>query len=423
MMPLLSIAMPSLNQREFIEAAIRSALDQPVDGVELAISDGASTDGTVDLLGSLSAGYGERLRWISEPDEGPAQAINRAVRMARAPLIGWLNSDDLYAPGALQRALDHFREHPQDVLIYGNAEHVDIDGVHMEPYPSLPPSVPIERFRDGCFICQPSVFFRRDAFDALGGLDESIRASFDFELWLRFFKRYPGRIGFIEALQAKSRLHEGGITLRFRERVAREGIEVLSRHLGSAPAHWLLTHFEELFSAHPFHPETVDLRAHFASLLDEFSGRLDPGGVEQVREFVARDRRLALCTPHVAVGASVDGWATELLEVRVRQPEPPIGRLWLDCVYRSPAAGGLRVTIVSPDGDRRPMELWGEGPFAIELEVPERPVGAEMTFRIESEGGFVPAEWERGSGDRRRLAFRVEGLRCGSGSCVGHAFR
>jgi glycosyltransferase involved in cell wall biosynthesis len=65
MMPLLSIAMPSLNQREFIEAAIRSALDQPVDGVELAISDGGSTDGTVELLTSLSAEYGERLRWIS----------------------------------------------------------------------------------------------------------------------------------------------------------------------------------------------------------------------------------------------------------------------------------------------------------------------------------------------------------------------
>jgi glycosyltransferase involved in cell wall biosynthesis len=413
MMPLLSIAMPSLNQREFIESAIRSALDQPVNGVELTISDGGSTDGTVELLRMLSAEYGERLRWISKPDEGPAQAINRAVRMARAPLIGWLNSDDLYMPGALQRALEHFASHQDHVMAYGNAEHVDVNGVHIEPYPSLPPTVPIERFRDGCFICQPSVFFRRDAFEALGGLDESIRASFDFELWLRFFKRYPGRIGFIEALQARSRLHAGGITLRFRERVAREGIEVLSRHLGSAPAHWLLTHFEELFAAHPFHPEAIDLRSRFAELLTAVQDKLDPGGVEQVQEFIARDCRLRVNDRDVGVGISADGWATQRLEVRVRQPDPAIGRVWLDCVYRSPSRDGLRMTILGSDGTRRQLELLGDGPFVVPLELSDRTPGAELRFLIESEGGFVPAEWEPGSADRRRLAFRVEGFRCG----------
>jgi glycosyltransferase involved in cell wall biosynthesis len=98
--PVLSVVMPSLNQRAFIGEAVRSVMAQAIDGLELVVQDGGSLDGTLDELAALSAEFAGRLRWASAPDAGPAEAIHRAVLAARAPVVGWLNSDDLYTPGA-----------------------------------------------------------------------------------------------------------------------------------------------------------------------------------------------------------------------------------------------------------------------------------------------------------------------------------
>jgi glycosyltransferase involved in cell wall biosynthesis len=129
--PRISIVMPSFNQAEFLTAAVLSVLESAADDVELVVADGASTDGTQALLADLALRFPGRLRWQSAPDGGPAAAINDAVRRARAPLLGWLNSDDLYAPGAITRALAHFATHPDDVMAYGQATHVDIAGQHL----------------------------------------------------------------------------------------------------------------------------------------------------------------------------------------------------------------------------------------------------------------------------------------------------
>ena len=237
---LISIVMPSRNQKAFLPEAIESILCQAGVRLEIIVADGASTDGTVEWL-ETKAKKDPRLRWFSKPDTGPAEAVNRAIRMARGSVIGWLNSDDRYVEGALQRGLDALYHDPQALMVYGHADHIDESGRRLGSYPTLPPDAPIEKFLDGCFICQPTVFFKRTFFLLNGPLDESLKTAFDFEWWLRAFSNFQDRITFVDALQAESRLHRDCITMKQRKQVMLESMSVLHRHLGQAPAHWVKT--------------------------------------------------------------------------------------------------------------------------------------------------------------------------------------
>jgi hypothetical protein len=409
--PRLSVVMPSLNQGRFIAEAVASVLGARHPDVELVVADGGSTDGTLSLLAALGAEFGARLRWSSEPDGGPAAAVNRAVSLARAPLIGWLNSDDIYAEGAIERALAHFDAYPDHVMVYGEGQHVDEAGAFIERYPTRRPDAPATEFRNGCFICQPTAFFRRDAFEGVGALDTSLRAAFDFDLWLRMFKTFPSRIGFVDQVQAKSRLHAAGITLSQRGRVAREGIAVLGRHLGSAPPEWALTWLEELLAAHPFHPRPLSPRRQLESLVEECATALGADGVAELRRRLAADARLDLASMQVCVAASADGWAGELLEIRVWQQPSRLVRLELACRHQSPLPGPLRLEIIGPGGSRESRQVVEHGAFELSFDLSTVAHGAQAVYTVRCVDTFVPADCEPGSTDARRLGFRVESCR------------
>ena len=177
-----------------------------------------------------------RIQIVSRSDSGPADALNQAFKLARGTLIGWLNADDLYPPGALARAVAAFDMHSEWLMLYGEGDEFNITtGLHQR-YPTLPPSTGIEGFRSHCFICQPSVLFRRSMGLLLGPFDTHWRTSFDFEYWLRAFEAFPHRIGYIPHLQGCTRLHEDTITNTQRSQVALEATELIARYFGSAPA-------------------------------------------------------------------------------------------------------------------------------------------------------------------------------------------
>ncbi|MGI9148852.1 MAG: glycosyltransferase family 2 protein, partial [Chloroflexota bacterium] len=165
-MTAVSIITPSYNQGRFIEQTIQSVLGQDVGGrsLEYIIVDGGSNDETADVVQR----YTDRLRWVSEPDRGQADAVNKGLRSTSGDVIGWLNSDDIYYPGAINAACDFLDAHPRVDVVYGEADHVDENGVVLGRYPTEP--FEPRRLQDICFLCQPAVFFRRRVVEQFGDL-------------------------------------------------------------------------------------------------------------------------------------------------------------------------------------------------------------------------------------------------------------
>jgi glycosyltransferase involved in cell wall biosynthesis len=415
--PVVSVVMPSLNQVCFIEAAIASALDQAFEDIELVIADGGSKDGTCELLQTLSQRYGDKLRWHSEPDSGPANAVNRALQLARGDVLGWLNSDDLYTPGAIARAVDFLSTHPDTVMVYGEGEHIDAEGEVIEPYPTRPPDVSLSAFQAGCFICQPTVFLRRSALETVGPLDESLATAFDFDLWLRIFQQFPGRIGHIHQVQAQSRLHADCITRTQRRLVAVEGVRLLAKYFGKAPDHWLRTHIDELMATYPFAEppgpkggRAVTLSEQVEQFIGELAGYLEPAALAQLQADLRNDARMRLALPGVYAAVYPDGWAPRVLEVRMRGITPHWSNLRLDCVHQWPFRADLGLTLITSWDLTGQLQVSVPGPFAIDIPLGDAPRDQDLTLRLTADRVFVPSQFDYDNGDTRGLAFRVAGL-------------
>ncbi|HHC75140.1 MAG TPA: glycosyltransferase [Thiothrix sp.] len=242
--PLVSIIMPSLNQANFIARSIDSILAQDYRYLELIIMDGVSSDDTLKQLKHYQK-KDRRVRWFSEPDKGPADALNKALRKTRGTLIGWLNADDCYTQGAVYRAVEAFAKQPEKLMVYGKGQHINQRDEIIGDYPTKLPENFQKNFKKGCFICQPTVFFQRSMFIMLGSLNENLKTAFDFDYWLRAFSAFPKRVGYLPEVQAYSRLHTDCITLRMRRTVAFEGMQLLAQYFDTAPRHWLLSYINE----------------------------------------------------------------------------------------------------------------------------------------------------------------------------------
>jgi glycosyltransferase involved in cell wall biosynthesis len=236
-MPLVSIVTPSFNQGKFIRTAIEGVLHQSGVSLEYLVIDGGSSDETLEILQS----YGSRLHWISEPDKGQADAINKGFGKTLGEILGWLNSDDLYCPGALRYVVQEFENDPNLMLLYGKAHHVDVNGHFLEEYPTTEFS--LEALSYSCFICQPACFFRRSLFKAVGGLNPSLHYALDLDLWIRFGKlqqKNPQWVfKFLPEVLAQSRMHGESKTLACRYVAYREIIQVVKKHFDHVPFNWV----------------------------------------------------------------------------------------------------------------------------------------------------------------------------------------
>lgn len=185
-LPRFSIVTPSYNTGRHVADAIRSVLSQDYFDVDYVVMDGGSTDNTVEVLRS----FGDRVRWVSDKDAGQSDAIRRGFSQTCGEILTWLNSDDVLAPGALRIVAEYFAGHPEVDLVYGDATYIDAQGkqigrcVHVEPFSAR------RLFHYSDFIVQPAAFFRRSAYDAVGGLDPNLHYGMDYDLWLKLAKAH-----------------------------------------------------------------------------------------------------------------------------------------------------------------------------------------------------------------------------------------
>jgi glycosyltransferase involved in cell wall biosynthesis len=181
----ISIVTPTRNQAEFIRDTIHSVMDQDHDDIEHVVVDGASTDGTVDILKEFP-----HLRWLSEPDSGQSNAINKGFRLATGEILAWLNSDDYYEKNVLGAVARYFRDHPDCMILYGDITYVDQEKNFL--YALNGPAISYqELIKSPDIMRQPSFFWRRRVIEEIGFIDERFHLVMDFEFFLRAAKRYP----------------------------------------------------------------------------------------------------------------------------------------------------------------------------------------------------------------------------------------
>lgn len=199
--PRISIVTPSYNQAQFLERTIISVLNQGYPNLEYIIIDGGSTDGSLEIIKK----YERYLAyWVSEPDKGQSDALNRGFARSTGEILAWLNSDDMYLPEALFKVADMFRKHPSAALVYGDYIKVDADDrcVALRRQPSFDYQICLHSYT---IAMQPASFFDRKAFFEVGGLDPSLHYTMDYDLILRL-ARY-GEVLHIGEYVAAFRFH------------------------------------------------------------------------------------------------------------------------------------------------------------------------------------------------------------------------
>ena len=381
-----AVVTPNLDTARFLPETVESVLSQDYPHIDYLVMDGGSRDGSLDLL----RGYGDRLRFVSGPDGGQADAVNRGFALTRGEIFSFLNADDTYRRGAVAAAVRALERSPAAGVVYGEADYVDERGAVVRPYPTEPFGA--GRLAQECYICQPATFVRRREWAAAGGLDAQLQFAFDYDLWIRLARRTP--FVYLERTLAASRMHRENKTLGSRGAHYREAIAVLKRHYGRVPMRWL-----------------VDYAAHLVDGVDQF---YEPSHIGRR----ARGLALALALRHHPRnpvrtlrdwqtdgfgGTFVDGWMSKS-HVSAHQAGPGARRVTVRGRHEALVRRPLVLTVRVDGRYVGARAVRARGPFALSLACP---AGAgTRTVEIRSAWTWRP----RIGGDVRRLSCYLDSV-------------
>jgi glycosyltransferase involved in cell wall biosynthesis len=241
LLPLVSILTPSYNQAAFLEETIRSVLEQDYPHIEYLIVDGGSTDGSVEIIRhyaetglTTSTPNGRRVDWwVSEPDRGQTDALNKGFAHARGEILAWLNSDDTYLPGAVSEAVEFLTTHPDVAMVYADANLIDEHGAVLGRFPARQTDLR-RMLRGSVHIPQQTTFFWARHWRQVGPLDPSFQFAMDYDLWVRLAKFGP--LTYHPRLWANFRLHGQGKSTTLDDRCYPEMLRVYRRTVQPRPA-------------------------------------------------------------------------------------------------------------------------------------------------------------------------------------------
>lgn len=227
-LPMISIVIPSFNQGIFIENTLKSIIGQSYKNYEIIVMDGGSSDQTVEILKK----YDKYIKyWVSEPDQGQADAIKKGFNLASGNVFSWLNSDDIYLPETLQIIADTFKNNLADI-VYGNKLIIDQDNkviAHRILTKFLPPPI-LQNYKYGGFgIYQPAAFWSREIYFKSGGVDSSFKFCMDNDLFISFVVS-SARFFYVNQFLAGFRIHGSSKTSVLRNVAAEELIQIEKRY-------------------------------------------------------------------------------------------------------------------------------------------------------------------------------------------------
>jgi len=226
-----SIITITRNSSRYLEQTVRSVLSQEYPDLEYILVDGGSTDGTLDLIRRYAA-EDSRIRWISEPDRGISDAMNKGIGLATGEIIAHLHSDDRYpAADVLSRVAAAFRQHPDALWLTGGEYIVDEEGAILR-------EIRVRRYSyrklvRSNFILHPATFVRSEGFRRAGVFDSTRTHAMDYDLWLRL-----GILGdplVVDAPLACFRLHEGSLSTAEAEKAFDEALAIRKNLMRGQP--------------------------------------------------------------------------------------------------------------------------------------------------------------------------------------------
>ena len=203
--PKISVVTPCLNQADFLPLAIESILAQKYPNLEYIIIDGGSTDGSQEIIKSYESHIDY---WHSCKDGGQADAINKGFLKVSGDIVAWLNADDLYLPGAFEKAAQCFSTDPKLDLLYGDCVFIDKKGQFIRYFTECEPYNPKRLRNSSDFIMQPTTFFKRNTLFKIGLLDTSLHYTMDWDLWARFAKA-GAKVKYLPLVLAANREYSG----------------------------------------------------------------------------------------------------------------------------------------------------------------------------------------------------------------------
>ena len=233
MLPRITLVTPSYNQAAFLKATLQSVISQNYPNLEYIVMDGGSTDGSVEILRQYENHFAY---WTSERDAGQSDALNRGFARATGEIFGWLNSDDVLLPNALQTIGAYFAQHPECDFVTGDGVFINADAsreifhVRAAAYTFND----LLHYHSDNYLPQPSVFFSRRAFERAGGLDNSLRYVMDLDLWLRL--RQHSELHYIPQCLAQMRLHDDAKSQAADQAALRAVMQVIARYWGNVSA-------------------------------------------------------------------------------------------------------------------------------------------------------------------------------------------
>ncbi len=386
---LVSVVTPSYNQGTFIRKTIESVLSQDYPNVEYIIMDGGSTDQTASVVKD----YASRLTYISESDRGQSHAINKGFRMARGSILAWLNSDDVYLPGAIRTAADAFDRSPASGAIYGEGYLIDRAGKIVGRFPH---TVPLNLWRlmyVSDYILQQSVFFNRVVLDDVGYLHEDLHYCMDWELLIRIGKKYP--LEYIPEFIGCLREYREAKTSSGGWRRVREIRDMLRRHTNrTIPPGYVIYGLGTLLETWC---ERIQRAAFLRPLSRNLQSLIKLGAGLIISHY---DRH--------SQGLYTDGWAAPILHYMLH---PGNGSLLIEGAvpdWGRPLRGqALSISINGCEMGRFPLE---PGDFSIDLTLPAGLLDQLLHIRIKASKWIVPNRFAF-RGDRRRLAYMLRTVR------------
>jgi len=227
MQPKVSIITPSYNQARYLEATLRSVLEQDYPNLEYIVIDGGSTDGSLEIIQK----YTDQLAyWVSEKDRGQTDAINKGFARATGDILAWINSDDTLRPGAVREAVDYLTAHPNSGMVYGDAMFINAAGEVIGRFPGA--QTDYRKLRQGyVHVAQQASFFRAELWRRVGPLDPSFYFAMDYDLWVRLAR--VSQLDYLPRWWANFRLHGDAKTIAADDRCWPEMLRVHYRDGGS----------------------------------------------------------------------------------------------------------------------------------------------------------------------------------------------